>query len=165
MTDICNNNFTYNKMFWLAPNSFFAEQLQNLFASDCGEIISFLQFSYQSFMLLPYGEKYGKIFERLANEDLLHAKQIAETIVMLSGKPEYKIPSGKFLGGRAVNTDSNISAMILADLELKESYIIKLKNVLTKIDNKFIKNLLNSILNEEQYHLNLLNNLKEENKL
>ena len=162
MAEMGENSFCYNKMYWLSPNSFYAELLQNLYAGPYSEIISFLQFSYQSFLLTPYGNKIGKTFERLASEDLLHAKKLAEAIVMLGGKPEYKSSSGKFLGGRNINTDSNISAMIVADVELKENAIINLKTTLAKIDNKFIQNLLNSIINEEQYHLNLLKELNKE---
>ena len=153
MEELGSNNFCYNKMMWLQPNPFFAELLQDLFAGDSGEIVAFLQFSYQSYVLLPFGENFGKIFERFANDEFLHAKKLAETIVMLGGNPIFANSQGKFIGGRTISQTKDIKGMLMDDIELKEKSLINYKTTILKIENQYLKNLLNSIIREEEYQL------------
>ncbi|MDD4816267.1 MAG: ferritin-like domain-containing protein [Clostridia bacterium] len=148
-----SKNFCYNKMMWLQPNSFYAGLLQDLYAGDSGEIVSFLQYSYQSFVLMPFGEDFGKIFERLANEEFLIAKKLAEAIVMLGGNPIFANLQGKYLGGRAVSQTKDIKGMLVDDIELKEKSLINFKTILLKIDNQYLKNLINSIIKEKEFQL------------
>ena len=157
MEALGSNNFCYNKMMWLQPNSFYAELLQDLYAGDSGEIIAFLQFSYQSFLLIPFGEQFGKIFERLANEEFLHTKKLAEAIVMLGGNPIFANSKGKFIGGRTMSQIKDIKGMLIDDIELKEKSLINYKTTILKIENQYLKNLINSIIKEEEYQLASLN--------
>lgn len=143
----------YNKMYWLAPNTFFAGLLQNLYADDTGELASFLQFSYFSFCLNPYGEKLSRLFESIAQDDLSHTKILGETIVMLGEKPIFKNNGGKMLGTRCIKTETDVLSMLSTGIAIKEKSIINLKFTVAKIDNRYLQNTLNTILNEEIYHL------------
>ena len=158
MPGVGEGGFSYNKMFWLSPNPFFASLLQSLYASDDGKLISFLQFSYFSHVLSPFGDPLAKTFDIIANDDLSHAKTLAETIVMLGEKP---LPSskGKLLSLRNIRTETDKASILLTAVELKEKSVINLRTTIAKIDNRYIKNLLTRILNEEVYSLNILNSV------
>lgn len=161
MAQVGEKNYTYNKMYWLMPNQFFASLISKLYARDDGEVLSFLQFSYFAQNLIPFGEEVGKTFEKIALDDLSHMKILAEMIVMLGEKPLLKTDNGKYFGGRAIKPENDLKSMTLNGIDLKEKAIINLKTTIAKIDNRYIKNALTTILNEEIYHLNILSALKE----
>ena len=156
------NKYSYNKMFWLSPNPFFASLIQKLYAGDSGKLISFLQFSYYSHNLSPFGESLSRTFERIANDDLSHIKTLAEMLVMLGEKPLPKI-DGKILSLRNIKAETDKNSMWLNSIEIKERSIIDIKTVISKIDNRYIKNALTRILNEDNYNLELLRVLEINN--
>ena len=143
--------FVPKKIPYLAPNQYYAKILQNIFVD--GETTSFLQFSYQSFLLCPFGNKYGAEFEKIAHEDLLHQRALAETIVRLGGKPIFKNNAGAFLNTKNILQEQDLQTMILGDIELKETMIIDYKIALSKIENRIIQKLLQSIVQDEEFHL------------
>ena len=147
----------YNKMFWLSPNPFFASLVQGLYAGEQGKLLSFLQFSYFSYNLAPFGDPLSRVFERIATDDLAHVKILAEMLVMLGEKP-LAIANGKLLSLRNIRPETDKSSMLLTAIEIKENSIINLKTAISKIDNRYIKNALTRILNEETYSLNSLKN-------
>ena len=148
-----DNKYCYDKSLWLKPNNYLAQQLQPLYYEN---MVSFLQFSYQSFLLLPFGEVLGKIFDQIASEDLFHAKNIAESIVMLGGNPVLQNQDGFYFNSKQINQNQNPKKMLENSITQKEESIINLKTTLIKIDNKYIKNLLNSIISDEEIQLETL---------
>ncbi|MFQ6749361.1 MAG: ferritin family protein [Clostridia bacterium] len=143
--------FVPKKIPYLAPNKYYAKILQNIFAD--GETISFLQFSYQSFLLCPFGNKLGFEFEKIAGDDLLHQRALAEAIVRLGGTPIFQNNAGAFLSGKNILPQQDLQTMILQNIALKEQMIIDYKMALSKIENKILQKLLQSIVQDEEFHL------------
>lgn len=143
----------YPKLRQIKQNSYYQGLLQNLYASSDGELYSFMQFTYQSFMLSPFGVAEGNVFASLAEEELLHAKQLAEGIILLGGDPIFCGTQGKWLGGRAVDYVKGLRQMLDLNIEHKEKSIIDYKTTILKIDEPQIKSMLTSILSQEESHL------------
>lgn len=143
--------FVPKKIPYLSPNPYYAKMLQNIFVD--GETTSFLQFSYQGFLLSPFGNKIGAVFEKIAEEDLLHQRALAEAIVRLGGKPNLQNSSGTFFSGRNILQEQNLQTMLLGDIGLKEQMIIDYKMALSGIENKVLRKLLQSIVQDEEFHL------------
>jgi len=145
--------FCYGKLMEIKTNPFYAEILQNLYAGDNCEVISYLQLCYQSSLLLPFESEIGKTFEQVANEDSLHMKLLSHYIVLYGGNPIFSNSQGIWLGGRSVNYSKNIKSMLLSNIDLKENSLINYKTANAKIEDKNLKKLLNSIILDEETHL------------
>lgn len=136
-------------------NKYYAEILQNLYMGQYGEVVSFLQFFYENSILTPFNNYFGNIFNKIAIEDLSHMQELAKAIILLGGDPIYA-NSGKFLGGRSIAYNKDIKSMLLNNVELKENSIIAYKTTMLKIEDKNILRILETILKEEENHLQLL---------
>lgn len=155
-----DNKYYYNKTVWLSPNKFYADELLNLFAGEKGEVFSFLQANYTANIFLPYGDKIGKLFDKIASEDLFHSKQLSQCIVMLGGNPTYS-QNKIFLTTKNINYSQNLTDILYSNIENKEISILNYKTALSKINNKYIQNIINSIIKDENEHLTELKNLQK----
>lgn len=149
----------YDKNLWLSPNKFYANELQNLFAGENGEMPCFLQFFYQANFFSKLSSNTSEIFQRIATEDLAHSQKLAECIVCVGGNPEYKNSQGQHINFKQKITTQNINEIITQSILMKEKNVINLKSANLKISNIYIKHLLNEIIQEEEYHLNYLRNI------
>jgi len=148
--------FCYNKIIDIKTNPFYSEILQNLYMGNAGEVYSYLQLCYQSFLLLPFRNEVGNLFEKIANDDFLHMKLLSHHIVILGGNPIFSSSKGIWLRGRNINYGKDIKSMLIADIEVKENSLINYKVALAKIDDGNLKKLLNSIILDEENHLEKL---------
>ncbi|MDD2445491.1 MAG: ferritin-like domain-containing protein [Clostridia bacterium] len=148
--------FCYSKIIDIKTNPFYSEILQNLYMEDAGEVYSYLQFCYQSFLLLPFENEVGNLFEKIASDDFLHMKLLSHHIVILGGNPIFSNSKGIWLRGRNINYSKNIKSMLIANIEIKENSLINYKIALTKIEDRNLKKLLNSIILDEDSHLKKL---------
>lgn len=145
--------FCYGKLLEIKTNPFYAEILQNLYMGNNGEIISYLQLCYASFILIPFESEYGKIFEQIANDDFLHMKLLARHIVLFGGNPVFSNSKGIWLGGRSIKYHKDIKSILLNNIELKENSLINYKTAYSKIEDKRLKKLITSIIFDEEIHL------------
>ena len=156
MKDLHFKKFCYAKMAEIRSNPFYAEILQNLYMGDKGEVISYLQFCYQSFILLPFGSELGNVFEKIANEDFLHMKLLSERIISFGGNPVFSNSQGILLGGRSINYCKDKRSMILTGIEFKENSLINYKTAFGKVEDINLKNVFKSIIIDEEVHLTKL---------
>lgn len=152
-----NPDFCYNRSYSFKTNPYHANLLQDLYMGSCGEVVSFLQFTYQSNQLIPFGKPQGKIFKELACDDNFHLTELAELIILLGGNIEY-CHAKKFLSGSIISYSKDIKSMLHQNIEMKEKSIIAYKIAVAKIENINIKNKLIAISKTEEHHLFLLKN-------
>lgn len=150
---------SYPKFSRLKPNSYYQGLLQNLYSGVDGEICAVLQYAYFSFNLSTFGNEHAKLFSELVEDELLHAKKLAELIIMLGGDPIFASTQGKWLSGRSVDYIKSVKQMFMLAIELKEKLIIDYKSAIIKIDEMTIKRALEGILHEEESHLIMLKNV------
>lgn len=142
----------YPKIKNLCKNSYYSGILQNLYSGSEGEVITFLQFRYHSYILERFNEPVSQILKKIALDDLKHQELLADAIVMTSGDPVYYNSESKWISGRQIDYIKDTKQILLQNLKLKEKVIIDYKIAISKIDNQQIKALLSSILEEEQSH-------------
>ena len=142
------------------PNNYIAQMLSKLFAGKCSATKNMLQFLYFSYYLFPEdGEVYFAIKEIVDDEFLCH-KILAEDIVFLGNLPQYKYLNNLLFSVGDIEYPCSINQIVELALEIKENYIIEIKNVLQKVKNKQIVCDLGKILQINQRHKQMLSALK-----
>lgn len=140
----------YPKLSRIKNNCYYLGIVQNLYCGKEGELTSFLQFSYQSNILSPFGDVYSKVFARFAQDELFHSILLSEMIISLGGDPVYADNQGRWFGGRWIDYVKDLKQMLMLDIELKEKQIIEYKSAISKIDDNSIKQMLSAILHDEE---------------
>ena len=149
----------YPKIKGIKNNSYYQGLLQNLYSGGDGEMASFFQLTYQNFILYPFGSEHASTFAQLAEEDLLHAKHLAQAIISLGGDPAFCSTQGVWLSGRVVDYIKGVKQMVGINIEAKEKLVIDYKTTISKIDEIQIKRMLEGILQEEEEHLSKLKSI------
>lgn len=147
------NNFirtTYPKLNRIKHNDYYLGIVQNLFCSKESESTCYFQFSYQSNILLPFGNEYARLFATIANEDAFHMQLLSETILSLGGDPIFCDNQGRWFGGRWMDYVKDVKQMLYLDIELKEKIMIDYKTAISKIDDMAVKQMLTYILKDEE---------------
>lgn len=143
------------------PNNYIAQMLAKLFAGKCSATKNLLQFLYFLYYLFPEdGEVYFAIKDIVDDEFLCH-KILAEDIVFLGNLPQYKYSNNLLFSVGDIEYPQSVNHVVELAIEIKENYIIEIKNVLQKIKNKQIVCDLDKILQINQQHKQILSTLKK----
>ena len=148
-----DNNYlrnTYPKIGRIKHNDYYLGIVQDLYCGKEGEFTSFLQFTYQNNILLPFGNDYHRLFSTIATEEALHCSVLAELILSLGGDPVYADNQGRWFGGRWIDYVKDVKQMLSLNIEMKEKIIIDYKTAISKIDDMAIKQILTAILKDEE---------------
>lgn len=154
-------NAPYPKLTRIKHNDYYSGLVQNLYCGKEGKVTSFLQFTYQSNLLLPFGSSFARLFSAIADDELYHIKLLSEAIISLGGDPTYTSSQGVWLGGRWIDYVKDIRQMLSLNIEYKEKSVIDFKTTISKIDDPKIKQLLTHILKDE---VEILSKLKSAQK-
>lgn len=152
----------YPKLSRIKHNDYYSGLVQNLYCGKEGKVTSFLQFTYQANMLLPFGSSFARLFSSIASDELYHIKLLSESIISLGGDPTYSSSQGIWFGGRWIDYVKDIKQMLSLNIEYKEKSIIDYKTTISKIDDPKIKQLLTLILKDETEILAKLKSAQKE---
>ena len=155
------NNYvrnSYPKLARIKHNDYYLGMVQELYSGKEGEVANFLQYTYQSNILLPFGNDFARLFGMIASEELLHCQLLSETIISLGGDPIYCDNQGRWLGGRWLDYVKDIKQMLVLNIENKEKNIIDYKTATSKIDDMAVKQMLMAITKDEESMLERLKN-------
>lgn len=145
---------------FIEPNTFVSGLLEKLFAGQYSATRNLLQFLYFSYYLFPEDGEIYFITKKIVEDELLCHKMLAENIVFLGNLPQYKSCKNLLFSMGVIEYPRSINQMISLAVEIKENYIIQIKNVLQKIKNKQILADLLKILDINQKHMQLLSQCK-----
>jgi bacterioferritin len=140
----------------ISPNKFYSNMFQELFFQ---ELTAFLQTSFQCQVLLAHGISLGEHLKQISSHDNSHFMLLGKAITLLGGKPELKNLKGQHFSGKNIAYATNAFDIILEDIILKENLIISYKTAIKKIGTQNLKKLLQQILSQEEYHLEILKNV------
>ena len=146
----------------MCKNSYYSGILQNLYSGSEGEVVTFLQLRYHSYILENFNKEIAQSLNEIALEDLKHQDLLANSIQMTSGDPKYLNSESKWINGRQIDYVKDIKQILALNLESKEKSIIDYKIAISKIDNQQIKSLLLSILEDEEKHRDIIKDLLKE---
>ena len=140
----------------MSPNKFYCNIFQDLFFL---ETTAFLQSSFQSQIFEAHGITLGETLKQISRQDNSHFMLLGKAITLLGGKPELKSLKGQYFSGKHISYTTNAFEIVLEDITLKENMVIAYKTNISKLQNQNLKNLLQQILVQEEYHLEFLKNV------
>ncbi len=137
-------------------NSYYEGLIQNIYAGAKGCFSAFMHFFYQYNQSRIFQAEYATCFKFLFSCELENCQILSEILLKMGGDNKYYSNSKKFLSGYNVDYVKNFSQIFVLDIEILESHIIELKNLIDKIDNAQIKQDLRQILTNKKKQLKVL---------
>ena len=146
-------------------NEYYADLLSRDF---CGEVSEFTAIAQYVNHELRFSLKYCEIAKTLlsiSRTEMTHFEMIGKLITLLGGTVSYtaSTPFGLTIWcGDFVDLGYDFAAMIQADIDGEIQAIEQYRSHIEKIDDPCINAILRRIIEDEEYHIELLNNLIKE---
>ena len=137
----------------------YAKMLMYPYASTISEDTATHLYMFQSFIL---DDEISKILENIAIVEMKHLELLARTINMLGLKPEYKSNDIPWTT-EYVNYNTNLKEILKINIAAETLAIKNYNNLIKVIDDKYIKELLQRIIIDEEIHLKIFNDLLNKN--
>lgn len=138
-------------------NKEYAKLLLEDYAGSMGEDTAIHQYLYQH--LLNDGElkEFATVMEHIAEVEMYHLSLLGKTIKLLGVNPifgEYsKNKNFLFWNSSSVDYTTDLREMILSDIKKEEGAIRKYKYHISIINDRYIKELISRIIEDEEIHL------------
>ncbi|NMM63111.1 rubrerythrin [Clostridium sp. P21] len=145
-------------------NVFYANLLLEDYAGMVSELTAINLYIYQHVTSEGKYEDFAELIGGIAMAEMKHLELLGETIKLLGVKPVYinsTCPFGKLWTARYVNFTIVIKAMIAEAIRSEKKAINQYKHHIILIKDKFIKELINRIIMDEEIHLKLLEEIYE----
>lgn len=142
----------------IKKNSYYEGLLQDFLAASDGCFCLFMTFFYQYNQVSEYKKEFEELFETLYQTELENSRIISQMIIEMGGDAKFYSHSKKFLCCHSVDYNKGVTQIFLDDIEKMEVSIIQNKSLINKIDDRKIKEKLNSVLKNKQI---CLKNLRE----
>ena len=156
-------------------NIIYANLLLKDYTGINSELTAINQYIYQHFDKFNIDSEFSETLAEISMVEMKHLELLGETIKLLGVDPKFKFidESCNYLtywSSSFVNYTTNVIDMLKNDIEIEKIAIKNYLNHIEIINDKFIKNLLYRIIEDEEKHIecfNLLLNkelLKYDNK-
>ena len=142
--------------FIIKPNGYYEGLVTNLYSGSEGEVLTFMQEMYQANIVFPFEKEQYEFLKKLYEDDIVHAKRLAEMLVLMGGDPKYINIRNIWLSGKSVDYVKSYKQILYTNLELKEKTIIDYKTTISKINDNNINSILSLNLEDEILHKNML---------
>lgn len=142
--------------FIIKPNGYYEGLVTNLYSGSEGEVLTFMQEMYQANIVFPFEKEQYEFLKKLYEDDIVHAKRLAEILVLMGGDPKYINIRNIWLSGKSVDYVKSYKQILYTNLELKEKTIIDYKTTISKINDNNINSILSLNLEDEILHKNML---------
>lgn len=158
----CVVNKMYPEIKVEAENKEYAYILLNDYAGEVSELSAITLYSYQQFLQFK-DEEFAHIMEQISIAEMIHLKMLGQTIKLLGVNPIYKIKDvdDNYVSWNSeyVSYDTNIVDMLKTNIEKEKEAILKYQSHIKLINDKYIKELLARIIEDEEKHLGCFNKL------
>lgn len=158
----CVVNKMYPEIKVEAENKEYAYILLNDYAGEISELSAITLYSYQQFSQFK-DEEFAHIVEQISIAEMLHLKMLGQTIKLLGVDPIYKIKDvdDNYISWNSeyVSYDTNIVDMLKTNVNKEKEAILKYRSHIELINDKYIKGLLERIIEDEEKHLECFNKL------
>lgn len=149
----------YPKVKVMGKNKFYAALLQDNYSGVISEFTAINQYQYHYFVSQE-NEEAAKMLENISIVEMLHMEILAELIVLLGGKPEFRgtySTRNSFWNGRLVYYGINLCDRLKADLQAELAAIRNYEENLRRIEDPYIQEVLKRIILDEKVHAELFN--------
>lgn len=140
------------------PNVQYANILLKDYAGGVSEFTAVSLYSYQHFVSDGTYEDYAELVAGISVAEMKHLELLGETIKLLGVKPIYydnANPPGRLWTSGYVNFTVSIKEMLTEDINSEMMAIENYKYHISVIDDKYIKKLLQRIIDDEELHVKL----------
>ena len=139
-----------------------AKILSHLYASNEGELNAVTQYSYQ--VMISENEEIKLILHSISIVEMKHLEILGKLIKELGCMPIYADCISKdiqYWNGDFVYYDTDLKTILEVNIESEKKAIYNYQMVLTVIDDIYIKEILERILEDEYLHLEIFQKLKD----
>lgn len=137
-------------------NSYYEGLVQNLYGGSKGCFSLFMHFFYQYNQSCVFDKEYSSCFLTLYELELKNCEILAQVLLKMGGDNKYYSNNRKFLSGYSVDYVKDFVQIYLLDVELLEISMLETKNVIDKIDNKEIVEMVKIVLKNKKIALEIL---------
>ena len=108
----------------------------------------------------------AKLILSIAMAEMIHLQKLGELIFLLGGDVDFvaRQPGGKgsMWTPAYLTIPENAGKMLCADIEAERAAIKQYKNHMSRMDDRYVNAVLARIIKDEEYHILLLQTLREE---
>ncbi len=160
----CRVNKPYPTIMVERENIEYAKILLEDYSGVTGEDTAIHQYIYQHFDKFNIDKSFSDTLKQIAMVEMKHLELLGETIKLLGLDPKFKFidkPCYKitYWNSSFVNYNTNIKEMLMSDIEIEKEAIENYKYHISIINDKYIKNLLFRIIEDEEKHIECFNYL------
>ena len=139
-------------------NIYYAKLLLEDYAGINGELSAITEYSYQHFDKFKENEILAKSLSRIAMVEMKHLEILGKLIKLLGLNPEYKYYDEceniyKYWNSDSLNYTSNIKEMLYNDIRIEKIAIANYEYHISLINDKYIKEILYRIIEDELVHI------------
>ena len=151
------------------PNIEYARMLSNVYAGESSEESCILLYIYEHISLLKQYEEYSEVLKKIAIVEMHHLEMLGELINLLGMKPVYMSYDNMKKGlvpwnAGYLNYLTDISDVIDLDIKSEENAIRSYRYINTIIKDKYVNEVIERIIMDEELHLKIFKEFKEKFK-
>ena len=159
-------NKPYPKVEVEKENKEYAYLLLEDYAGVISEDTAIHQYSYQHFDQFNIDTEFSEALSRIAMTEMKHLNLLGKTIKLLGVDPKFIFVEKnencpKYWKSNFVNYTTNLKAMLIDDIKIEKEAIKAYQKHIQMIDDRYIKQLLERIIEDEEQHIKCFNELLE----
>ncbi|MBV7274943.1 ferritin-like domain-containing protein [Clostridium thailandense] len=143
----------------------YANILLQDYAGTVSELTASCLYVFQHIVSEDRYKDYSKLIKGISIVEMKHLHLLGETIKLLGVKPVYTnsvYPCGQLWSAAYVNYTDRILDMILEDIKSEKQAIRNYEKDMCLINDKYIRKLLERIIEDEKVHLKLFKEMYKE---
>jgi len=151
-------NKSFPKKLAERKNIDYARFLMHAYAGEISEETAIHQYLYQSMVLPNEMQEYKNILENISKVEMMHLHILGKTIKELGLYPVFadcSTKSTEYWRADYVNYEVYFEEMIKEDIKAEQEAIKDYKLLLNVIDDKYVQETLNHIIEDEYIHLEI----------
>ena len=153
----CKVNKPYPKVQVEGPNIKYANLLLEDYSGMVSELSAITQYVYQKFKKFNTNEEFAETLSQIAMVEMKHLELLGETINLLGVDPKLVVKDKSniltYWSSSFIDYTTNIVDMLVNDIKIEQEAIAKYKYDISIINDRFIKQILCRIIEDEEKHI------------
>lgn len=163
ITPVTDESYVDDLINSLSPDLCTARIISPAYSARNGELTAVLQYMYQSMIYQNLGNftVYSQL-QRIGVQEMKHLEILGRTLLKLGVLPIYSAFPPRmdiFFSGRYVNYNANPRQMITLAISGETNAIKNYNQMISKLENQTVRDIIIHIRNEEEEHLRILTNI------
>lgn len=130
------------------------------YAGRAGETTAVMQYMYQRYITAGVDDEISESLSGIAMVEMTHHELLGKAIVACGGTP-YLGTTREFWTGRCVNYTKDLKTLLADDILAEKTAIEGYRKTIVCLQNDSLKRLISRIIEDEQVHIKILENLLE----